>query len=118
MPAEYFGFHPAIGAYIGGLIIKREYFGYHRERNIDFYRQARDMINNIAFAWIGPVFFVSLGTVLVLDTQPADWLGRAELAFVVLDIAQVQYQITSLKASDCLMLTACLLDLSVPLCIC
>ena len=72
------------------------------------------MINNIAFAWIGPVFFVSLGTVLVLDTQPADWLGRAELAFVVLDIAYVQYQIISLKASDCLMLTACLLDLSVP----
>ena len=27
------------------------------------------MINNIAFAWIGPVFFVSLGTVLVLDTR-------------------------------------------------
>jgi Kef-type K+ transport system membrane component KefB len=116
LPAEYFGFHRAIGTYIAGLIIKREYFDYHRERNIDFYRQARDMINNIALAWIGPAFFVSLGTVLVLDTRPADWLGRAELAFVVLDIAYVQYQIISLKASDCLMLTACLLDLPVPLC--
>ena len=71
MSAEYFGFHRAIGAYIAGLIIKREYFDYHRGRNIDFYRQARDMINNIAFAWIGPVFFVSLGTVLVLDTRLA-----------------------------------------------
>lgn len=48
--ADYFGFHPAIGAYIAGLIIKREYFDYHRDRNIDFYRQAQDMINNIAFA--------------------------------------------------------------------
>ncbi|MDG1486210.1 MAG: cation:proton antiporter [Porticoccaceae bacterium] len=157
--AEHFGFHPAIGAYIAGLIIKREYFDYHRERNIDFYRQAQDMINNIAFAWIGPVFFVSLGTVLVFDAQLAlevlpqslilfaglfmgqilsaglaaryighfdkpsslliglGMLGRAELAFVVLDIAYVQYQIISLQAFYCLMLTACLLNLSVPLCI-
>jgi Kef-type K+ transport system membrane component KefB len=96
LPAEYFGFPWAIGAYIAGPIIKREYFDYHRERNIDFYRQARDMINNIAFAWIGAVFFISLGTVLVLDTRPADWLGRAELAFVMLDIAYVEYQIISM----------------------
>ena len=91
------------------------------------------MINNIAFAWIGPVFFVSLGTVLVFDAQLAlevlpqslilfaglfigqilsaglaaryighfdkpssllialGMLGRAVLAFVVLDIAYVQH---------------------------
>ena len=35
--ADYFGFHPAIGAYMAGLIIKREYFDYHREQNIDFH---------------------------------------------------------------------------------
>jgi Kef-type K+ transport system membrane component KefB len=157
--ADYFGFHPAIGAYIAGLIIKREYFDYHRERNIDFYRQAQDMINNIAFAWIGPVFFVTLGTVLIFDAELAlevlpqslilfaglftgqilsaglaaryignfdkasslliglGMLGRAELAFVVLDIAYIQYQIISLQAFYCLMLTACLLNLSVPICI-
>jgi len=157
--ADFFGFHPAIGAYMAGLIIKREYFDYHHDQKIDFHDQAKQMINNIAFAWVGPVFFVTLGTKLIFDAdlflqvlpyslilfvgmfigqivsaglaartighfdKPTSlligfgMLGRAELAFVVLDIAYVQYQTISLQAFYCLMLTACLLNLSVPLCI-
>ena len=48
--ADFFGSHPAIGAYMAGLIIKREYFDYHHDQNIDFHDQAKQMINNIAFA--------------------------------------------------------------------
>jgi Kef-type K+ transport system membrane component KefB len=55
--AHEFGFHPAVGAYMAGLIIKREYFDFHRDRKVDFHRQASEIINNVAFSWIGPVFF-------------------------------------------------------------
>ncbi|WP_317929890.1 cation:proton antiporter [Halioxenophilus sp. WMMB6] len=155
--AHQFGFHPAIGAYMAGLIIKQEYFDYHKDREIDFYKQSRAIIDNVAFSWIGPVFFVALGTELVFDKAifiavvpaalllfvglfigqvlsatlaarytgdfdwPASWmigfgmLGRAELAFVVMDIAYVQLQIMSTEAFYALMLTTFLLNCSVPL---
>lgn len=157
--AHYFGFHPAIGAYMAGLIIKREYFDFNQEQEIDFYRQAEGIINNIAFVWIGPVFFVTLGTRLVFDSELLQqvlpysvllfvglfigqissaglaarytgrfsWpdslligfgmLGRAELAFVVLEIAYVQHRIIPLPVFYTLMLTAFLLNTAVPICI-
>ncbi|WP_461520633.1 cation:proton antiporter [Porticoccus sp.] len=34
--AHEFGFHPAVGVYMAGLVIKREYFIFHEQRNIDF----------------------------------------------------------------------------------
>jgi len=155
--AHEFGFHPAVGAYMAGLIIHREYFTFHEEKNIDFYRQARDMIDNIAFSWVGPVFFVTLGAKLIFDYDlfisvlpealllfvglfigqitsaglaahyigHFDWpsslmigfgmLGRAELAFVVMDIAYTQYHIMTLEAFYTLMITLFLLNTSVPL---
>jgi len=155
--AHHFGFHPAVGAYMAGLVIKREYFEFHQHRNIDFHNQAKQIIDNVAFSWIGPVFFVTLGTKLVFDLQvftsvlpyalllfvglfigqilsaslaarytgsfdwPASWmigfgmLGRAELAFVVMDIAYVQHNIMNTEAFYTLMFTAFLLNVSVPL---
>jgi Kef-type K+ transport system membrane component KefB len=155
--AHAFGFHPAIGAYMAGLVVHREYFDFHQEQQIDFYQQARKMIDNVAFTWIGPVFFVTLGAKLIFDldvflsvlpqalflfmvlfigqiasaslaarfTGGFNWpeslmigfgmLGRAELAFVVMNIAFVQYQIISVEAFYTLMLTCFLLNLSVPL---
>ncbi len=155
--AHAFGFHPAVGAYMAGLIIHREYFDFHQEKKFDFYRQARDMIDNIAFSWIGPVFFVTLGAKLIFDfdlfisvlpesiflfiglfigqvtsaglaaryTGNFDaksslmigfgMLGRAELAFVVMDIAYVEYKIMTTEAFYTLMLTTFLLNTSVPL---
>lgn len=155
--AHKFGFHPAVGAYMAGLIIKKEYFDFHPERRVDFHQQALEMINNIAYSWIGPVFFVTLGSKLIFDSQLAmtvlpyslvlfaclfvaqvlsaglaarftgnfDWasswmigfgmLGRAELAFVVMDIAFVEHQIFTLETFYTLMLTAFLLNICVPL---
>lgn len=155
--AHQFGLHPAVGAYMAGLIIQREYFDFHQDQNIDFHQQAREIIDNIAFSWIGPVFFVTLGTKLLFDLDifltvlpetlilfvglffgqilsaglaarligkfdwPASWmigfgmLGRAELAFVVMDIAYVQHKIMTTDAFYTLMITAFLLNCSVPL---
>ena len=155
--AHKFGFHPAVGAYMAGLIIKKEYFDFHPEQQVDFHKQALEMINNIAFSWIGPVFFVTLGSKLIFDSELAmtvlpyslilfvclfigqvlsaglaarftghfDWasswmigfgmLGRAELAFVVMDIAFVEHQIFTMETFYTLMLTAFLLNICVPL---
>ena len=155
--AHAFGFHPAIGAYMAGLVIHREYFDFHQERKTDYFKNSREIIDNVAFTWIGPVFFVTLGTHLIFDleiftsvlpyalilffglfigqissasiaaryTGKFDWpsslmigfgmLGRAELAFVVMNIAYVQYNIMSIEAFYTLMITAFLLNVSVPL---
>ncbi len=155
--AHEFGFHPAIGAYMAGLVIRSEYFEFHQEQEKDHYIEARKIIDNVAFTWIGPVFFVAMGTHLIFDSQmlidvlpeafalfvglfigqilsaglaarytghfswPDSWmigfgmLGRAELAFVVMNIAFVQYQIFTLEVFYTLMITAFLLNISVPL---
>jgi Kef-type K+ transport system membrane component KefB len=152
--AHAFGFHPAVGAYMAGLIIRQEYFS-RGDKN--HFKQARMMIDNVAFSWLGPVFFVVLGGRLIFDgplfitalpqalllfsglfvgqilsaawaarfTGSFSWseswligfgmLGRAELAFVVMEIAYVQYQLLHAEAFYTLMITCFLLNLSVPL---
>jgi Kef-type K+ transport system membrane component KefB len=157
--AHEFGFHPAVGAYMAGLIIQKEYFDFYQNEERDHYKHAREIIDNVAFSWIGPVFFVALGSKLIFEATlflavlpyamilfiglfvgqvlsaalaarytgnfdwPSSWmigfgmLGRAELAFVVLDIAYVQYNIISMQVFYTLMLVTFLLNLSVPLCI-
>jgi Kef-type K+ transport system membrane component KefB len=153
--AHYFGFHPAVGAYMAGLILREEYF--ERGGDIDSYQETRRIMDSVAYSWIGPVFFVQLGTQLVFEwdilvtvipqtitlltgifiaqvgsaclaaryTSGMDWpssaligfgmLGRAELAFVVMDIAYTQNRIIHTEAFYTLMLTAFWLNVSVPL---
>ncbi len=65
--AHEFGFHLAIGAYMAGLIIKREYFDIHVSKKRDFHKQAVQIIDDAAFAWIGPIFFVTMGTKITMD---------------------------------------------------
>jgi Kef-type K+ transport system membrane component KefB len=149
------GFHPAVGAYMAGLIMREEYF--RRGRKPGSFRDTTRIIDNVAFTWIGPVFFVELGTKLVFDwdifvavipqtivltvgiivsqvvsaslaarytggMKPAasmmigfGMLGRAELAFVVMDIAYVQHKILSVEAFYTLMFTCFWLNIAVPL---
>ncbi len=155
--AHEFGFHPAIGAYMAGLIIHKDYFDFHHDKKVDFYKRARGIIDNVAFTWIGPIFFVTMGTKLIFDSGVFlsiipeavilfllifvgqvtsaglaakymgkfdnasslligfGMLGRAELAFVVLNIAFVQYQLITSEAFFTLMLTTTLLNFSVPI---
>lgn len=155
--AHEFGFHPAVGAYMAGLVLKEEYFRLGAEADKGSFEQTRRIIDEAAFIWIGPVFFVSLGTKLFLDPQifisvipqtlvltvglivaqissaalaarytggfsfeesmmiGFGMLGRAELAFVVMDIGYVQHDIISTEAFYTLMFTAFWLNVAVPL---
>ena len=155
--AYYFGLHPAVGAYMAGLILKEEYFYFDNKPNSKDLRDTRRIVDNIAFTWIGPVFFVVLGTQILFDldilasvipqvitltigifiVQVASaaiaarytggfnfresmmigfgMLGRAELCFVVLDIAYVHYEILTEEAFFTLMATAFFLNVSVPI---
>lgn len=155
-----FGFHPAVGAYMAGLILKEEYFvfGASDDKTLaSVHEQTRHIINSVAFSWIGPVFFIVLGTRLVLhvDIMVSVWqetlllftglfigqvlsaalaarftgafnwaeswmigfgmLGRAELAFVVIDIAYVQNAVINEAMFYTLMATAFALNVAVPL---
>ncbi|MFC7050716.1 cation:proton antiporter [Emcibacter nanhaiensis] len=151
-----FGFHPAVGAYMAGLILKEEYFQITATPNVNHYKNTKQILDNVAFSWIGPVFFVNLGAHIVFDwdillavipqtlvmafallvaqiasaglaaryTAGFDnaqsmmvgigMLGRAELAFVVMDIAYVQYKILNDEAFYTLMGTALVLNIAVP----
>jgi Kef-type K+ transport system membrane component KefB len=151
-----FGFHPAVGAYMAGLIIKQEYFQLFEEPENNHYNETKKIVDNVAFSWIGPVFFVELGTKIVFEpsilaavipqiiiltagiflgqilsaalaarfTGNYQWyesiligfgmLGRAELAFVVMDIGYVQNSIITTEAFYTLMATAFVLNVSVP----
>ena len=159
------GFHPAVGAYMAGLILKEEYFDMSvikvlseekTDTSEDYFSMKR-LIDNIAFVWAGPVFFVVLGAKIIFDLDlllsvvpyvviltlglivaqitsaslaarytggfsyqesvmiGLGMLGRAELAFVVMDIAYVQNNILTDQAFYTLMVTAFFLNLAVPL---
>ena len=143
-------------AYMAGLILREEYFHFWGHPETDHYQNTKRMIDNVAFSWIGPVFFVTLGTHLVLDweifvaviPQTAamfvglfvmqlasaflaaryigrftfeeamlvgfGMLGRAELAFVIMDIAFVEMSILTTEAFYTLMFAAFWLNVSVP----
>jgi Kef-type K+ transport system membrane component KefB len=163
--ATYFGFHPAVGAYMAGLIVKEEYFQISEKSRIvqktpqteNVYAETKRIIDKAAFSWIGPVFFVDLGAKIIFDLDLLlgvlpyaaalligliiaqvgsaglaarytggmnfhqslmigfGMLGRAELAFVVMDIAYVQNRILSDEAFFTLMITAFCLNVAVPL---
>jgi Kef-type K+ transport system membrane component KefB len=154
-----FGFHPAVGAYMAGLIISEEYFAFSHTSDPEeqtLYVETRRIVDSVAFSWIGPVFFVILGGRLIIQpeimasvvdeaiiltaglfigqvlsaglaarfTGGFQWneswligfgmLGRAELAFVVMDIAYVEHSIINDEMFYTLMFTAFALNVLVP----
>jgi len=159
--AHEMGFHPAVGAYMAGLIVREEYFLLGKgtgegQRN---YQRLKHIIDDVAFTWLGPIFFIVLGGKIVFDvptyiglipeiltllslmvigqvtsaglaarhTGGFTWaesgmiglgmLGRAELAFVVIDIAYVQNNVFTTEVFYTLMAVAFWLNLAVPLAI-
>lgn len=153
--AHAFGFHPAVGAYMAGLILREDYFQPHGSRHS--YAETRHIVDIVAYSIVGPIFFIELGTKLLFDwailvsiipemailtlaifvtqiasaaaaaryTSAMTWpeslmigfgmLGRAELAFVVMDIAYIQNNVLTTEAFYTLMATAFWLNLAVPL---
>jgi Kef-type K+ transport system membrane component KefB len=155
--AQQFGFHPAFGAYFGGLFLKGEYFNVTIDEEILSHQgEAQTVIDHLAFTIFGPIFFLMLGTKLIFNieilskvivptfvlfllvlvfqvlsasiaakyTGNYKWhesvmigfgmLGRAELAFIVINIAYTQNQIISLEQFYILVGTLFLLNLAVP----
>jgi Kef-type K+ transport system membrane component KefB len=162
--AHFFGFHEAVGAYMAGLIVREEHFQLKDRVDDDgssleganVFEETKRIVDNAAFCWIGPVFFVDLGAKILFDwsllveVMPyalamlagiaciqvisaglaakytsgmnnaesfmigLGMLGRAELAFVVMDIAYVQHGIMPVEAFFTLMITAFGLNVMVP----
>jgi len=158
--AHMMGLHAAVGAYMAGLIMTPTLF-YIEKRGepINRYKKTRKIIDDVAFSWIGPIFFVNLGAKLIFDLDLIvsvldetiilvvsvfvaqavsaalaarytgnysfeesimigfGMLGRAELAFVVMDIGYVHNQIFTSEVFYTLMFTAFSLNILGPLCI-
>ncbi len=156
--ADLFGFHPAIGAYIAGLFLKKDYFLFEESPTPDkvFY-ESKLVMDHIAFTIFGPIFFVNLGAKIIFDfdilneiivqvfilyfmvltfqilsaalaarfTGGYRWheaimigvgmLGRAELAFIVINIAYSEYHIFNDAQFQTLIFATFLLNISVPL---
>lgn len=156
--ADIFGFHPAIGAYIAGLFMKKDYFLFDRAPKPDkIYYESKFVMDHIAFTIFGPIFFVNLGSKIIFDftilssiwwqvlilfllvfvfqilsaafaarfTGGYQWhesvmiglgmLGRAELAFIVINIAYTENQIFNEAQFQTLIFATFLLNISVPL---
>ena len=152
------GLHAAVGAYMAGLIMTPNLFYVtQRGESVNRYKKKRKIIDDVAFSWIGPVFFVTLGAKLVFDFDlivsvideslmlaggvfiaqivsaslaaryTANFsfeeslmigfgmLGRAELAFVVMDIGYVHNDIFTTEVFYTLMFTAFILNMLVPI---
>jgi len=159
------GLHPAIGAYMAGLILREEYFneapatvaGAEDLDAPEDFNSIKRIVDNVAFVWIGPVFFIALGAKIIFDWDlfitvipyvllltfslitaqilsagmaarytggfnfheslmiGFGMLGRAELAFVVIDIAYVQNAVLTEAAFYTLMITAFFLNIAVPI---
>ena len=152
--AHTLGFHPAIGAYFAGLILKAEYFGVGTQNRA---KEVEKITSVMAFTVFGPVFFILLGGKILFDLGVLQqvilptlvlflsvlifqiisaagaarytggysakdsvligfgMLGRAELAFIVINIAFVQNHLITQEEFYILMFTTFLLNISVPL---
>lgn len=87
--AHYMGFHPAVGAYMAGLILKDDYFNFSKDQKVNYYEETKKIIENVAFSWIGPVFFVYLGTKIVFEWHVfVSIIPETILLFVSLFFAQ------------------------------
>ena len=158
--AHLMGLHSAVGAYMAGLIMTPALFYIDKKGEpINRYKKTRKIIDDVAFSWIGPVFFVNLGAKLIFDLDLIvsvldetlilvsvifvaqvssaalaarytgnfsyeeslmigfGMLGRAELAFVVMDIGYVHNNIFTTEVFYTLMFTAFALNILVPICI-
>ena len=156
--ADIFGFHPAIGAYIAGLFMKKDYFLFGKSSGSDkIYKESKFVMDHIAFTIFGPIFFVNLGSKIIFDfeilgviwwqvfvlfamvflfqilsaavaarfTGGYRWhesvmiglgmLGRAELAFIVINIAYTENHIFNTAQFQTLIFATFLLNISVPL---
>lgn len=84
---------------MGGLIIEHRYFevdedhkageGVHMRGTMNNrFHSVVDHIDVVAYQWLGPFFFVELGSTVLIDDGVADIIGYSLLFFVLLFIGQ------------------------------
>lgn len=99
--AVLFGFHPAIGGYMGGLIMEERYFevseeqaqedhspAHHGEKIMNTYHEVLHHIETVAYGWLGPFFFVELGATVHIDASVLGLLPYSFGFFIALFIGQ------------------------------
>mmetsp|Transcript_88097 Transcript_88097/g.161631 ORF Transcript_88097/g.161631 Transcript_88097/m.161631 type:complete len:558 (-) Transcript_88097:14-1687(-) len=70
MVAVWFGFHPAIGAYMSGLIMEEHYYDLDDDGFAgNTYQYTLHHIENAAYGWLGPCFFINLGASIIIDGE-------------------------------------------------
>lgn len=124
--ASSFSFHPAIGAYMAGLIMEERYFDIDpeepaeddeddapshsqstcsqgtegsmhsprpskkKEEWTNVYHHVKDIIEDAAFQWLGPIFFLNLGSqILIKADLLGQCIGPAIAIYVVLGTGQI-----------------------------
>jgi Kef-type K+ transport system membrane component KefB len=98
--AKAFGFHPAIGAYMAGLVLEEGYFDLvsfedlpddaTESEILNIYNHVKDIVDNAAFCWLGPVFFLHLGAQIEMSVDIMNSVVVESLTiFVILFFGQV-----------------------------
>eukprot|EP00928_Gymnodinium_smaydae_P055581 TRINITY_DN39091_c0_g1_i1.p1 TRINITY_DN39091_c0_g1~~TRINITY_DN39091_c0_g1_i1.p1 ORF type:complete len:573 (+),score=123.43 TRINITY_DN39091_c0_g1_i1:74-1720(+) len=80
--AHIFGFHPAIGAYMGGLIMEESYFDTKDGGNT--FHHVFHHIEVVAYQWMGPFFFLELGSTIEVDMEVLGNVALYTIIFYVL----------------------------------
>jgi Kef-type K+ transport system membrane component KefB len=90
MMAVGLGFHPAIGAYMGGLILEEGYFNVGDDaEGKNTYQHTFNQIEAAAYGWLGPVFFLKLGATIIIEGDIlAKVIGYTLTFFVILFLGQ------------------------------
>jgi Kef-type K+ transport system membrane component KefB len=105
MVALLFGFHPAIGAYMCGLIIEEKYFDLPPEGEApdavhltldtqdvhgNSFHHTQEIVEDAAFQWLGPVFFFLLGGKIIIEVDVlAAVVPQIVVCFLLLFFGQI-----------------------------
>jgi hypothetical protein len=82
-----FGFHPAIGAYMGGLILEEVYFDTLTGENQ--YHVVLHHIETVAYGWLGPFFFLELGAMIPIEGEMiSKVIGPVLIFYLLLFVGQ------------------------------
>lgn len=91
MVAVWFGFHPAIGAYMSGLILEEDYYDLDASDPGmgNTYQHTLHFIENAAYGWLGPCFFINLGASIIIDAEVlGKVIGYTLIFFVCMFVGQ------------------------------
>eukprot|EP00401_Gymnodinium_catenatum_P073462 CAMPEP_0117527016 /NCGR_PEP_ID=MMETSP0784-20121206/36582_1 /TAXON_ID=39447 /ORGANISM="" /LENGTH=588 /DNA_ID=CAMNT_0005323259 /DNA_START=19 /DNA_END=1786 /DNA_ORIENTATION=- len=82
MVAILFGFHPAIGAYMAGLIMEESYF--ETKNGDNKFHEVFHHIETVAYSWMGPFFFLELGSTIAVEGEMLAGVAGYTIAFFIL----------------------------------